>query len=402
MGNVFSQAAYEETNREPFHGFDASILHPKKFGPLADANFRPITTIEMTAARLTPRVIVPEYVYSDVRCLIAAGGTGKTTIKLFESIICALGRDLWGRRLDGQKRTAIITREDSREILVSRARELMRHLGLSVTDQQQVLENLRIIDLSSIPYRISCVIEDVVLPHRVNIDALIEHLIEFGPDWLIFDPLVSFGVGESRVNDAEQGLIEAFRVIRNTLGCCVEGVHHSGKANARDKALDQYAGRGGSALADGARMVAVMQPLTQEEWEQETGSKLGPGESGVVMALPKLSYCPPQESIFIRRNGYSFSHESVIKRSREQISNAVAEQVLQFISHEGEQGRRYSQNGLEAVCSDLSLKRYEIRAAISRLKAGGRLMSVGKPRTAEYHLQPVEPCAKPCAEATQP
>ena len=80
---------------------------------------------------------------------------------------------------------------------------------------------------------------------------------------------MSFGVGEARINDAEQGLIESMRIFRHYLGCCVQGVHHTGKANARDKALDQYAGRGGSALSDGARMIAVMQPLDPVEWERE-------------------------------------------------------------------------------------------------------------------------------------
>ena len=93
---------------------------------------------------------------------------------------------------------------------------------------------------------------------------------------------MSFGVGESRVNDAEQGLIEAFRIIRNQLDCCVEGIHHTGKANARDKSTDQYSGRGGSALADGARMVAVLYTLTPSEWLQATGTSLGADESGLV------------------------------------------------------------------------------------------------------------------------
>jgi RecA-family ATPase len=40
--------------------------------------------------------------------------------------------------------------------------------------------------------------------------------------------------------------------------CCVRYIHHSGKQNGRDKATDQYAGRGGSAFADGCRMVHVL------------------------------------------------------------------------------------------------------------------------------------------------
>lgn len=185
----------------------------------------------------------------------------------------------------------------------------------------------------------------------------------WGPDWIIFDPLVSsFGVGESRVNDAEQGLIEAFRILRNRLNCCVEGIHHSGKANAREKSLDQYAGRGGSALSDGCRMVAVMQPLTPAEWYAATGTKLDAGESGIVMALPKLSYSKPQEPIFIRRTGYCFQKEAVMKRSPEQRADAITEQVMQFIRHEFEQGRKYASADLEKLKDRMNLSRHRYAA----------------------------------------
>jgi len=53
-----------------------------------------ITLDEMHAARLTPRVILRDLLYADVRTRIAAGGVGKTTIAIFEAVTLALGRDL--------------------------------------------------------------------------------------------------------------------------------------------------------------------------------------------------------------------------------------------------------------------------------------------------------------------
>lgn len=102
----------------------------------------------------------------------------------------------------------------------------------------------------------------------------------------------------------EQGIVGAFRIIRHRLNCCVEGFHHSGKANARKRALDQYAVSGGSTVADGSRMMVVMQPLDAKECLQTTGARLDAGESGLVMALPKLCYAPPQNLVFIRRHGF--------------------------------------------------------------------------------------------------
>ena len=119
------------------------------------------------------------------------------------------------------------------------------------------------------------------------------------------------------------------------------------------------------------------------------------------MALPKLSYCPPQDPIFIRRKGYAFTQETVIKRTRDQVSAAVAEQVWQFLIHEKSQGRTYAQRDLDAVAAEINLKRAEIRAGIARLKAAGRVIESGKPRTAGFHLDPLnleKPCAETCAE----
>lgn len=358
-------------------------------GVVPSITLKPITRDELCRARLSPRVILSDLLYADVRTRISGGGTGKTTMALFEAATLALSRELWGRTPAGPCKTVIVTREDGREILVARLREIAHSMKLDADELAQVMENVNVLDLTSEAFRLSRVVDDVVYPHTENIDALVAALQPWAPDWVIFDPLVSFGVGESRTNDAEQGLIEAFRIIRNRLDCCVEGIHHSGKANAREKALDQYAGRGGSALADGCRMVSVMQPLDPKEWREATGSALEPGESGLVMALPKLSYAKSQAPIFIKRTGYRFSMASVIKRTPEQQADAIAEQVLQFIRHEYDKGRRYSNADLENSREKMGLSRDRLRSAITTLKLAGRVMYHEVKGKAGSHYEPV-------------
>lgn len=367
--------AYGEVNEEP--------------SPFPSISFAPITEQELARARLTPRKIVSDLLYADVRILNAAGGTGKTTVELYEATIMALGRPLYGRDTGDTRRTVMITREDSREILAARLREIIKELNLSAGDVAHVREMVRIVDASSERFRLSAVVDDVVEPHQANIDWLTAKLEPIRPDRLIFDPLVSFGVGEARVNDAEQGLIEAFRIFRNRLDCCAEGIHHIGKANSREKTLDQYSGRGGSALADGSRMVAVMQPLDADEWQKATGLPLANGETGIVMALPKLSYAKKQEPIFIARHGYHFEMVDPVRRTPEQAADATAEQVLQFIRHEYGQGKRYSQQDLENSRDKMGLSRNEIRAAVSQLKVTGKAFYHhvnGKPGS---HFEPI-------------
>lgn len=357
-------------------------------------SFSPISMDELNLARLTPRTIVPDLLYADVRTLNASGGTGKTTVALYEAVITALARRLWGRETGDTRRTVIVTREDSREILTARLREITRAMNLSRSDVAHVLECVRIIDVSGERFRLSAVIGDVVEPHLENIDWLTAQLAQFRPDRLIFDPLVSFGVGEARVNDAEQGLIEAFRIFRNRLDCCTEGIHHIGKANSREKTLDQYSGRGGSSLADGSRMVAVMQPLEADEWQKVTGLRLMDSETGIVMALPKLSYAKQQDPIYIVRHGYHFEMMDAIRRSPEQIADATAEQVLQFIRHEYAQGLRYSMSDLENSKDKMGLSRGEVRAAVTHLKVAGKVvyhLFNGKPGS---HFEPIGEAAR--------
>lgn len=350
----------------------------------------PPTVAELDELTLTPRCLVHGLLFADLRLRIAPGGVGKTTLALYEGMMLALGRPVWGFEPIAPANTLIVTREDPRSILLARLRELMNAAGLTYSECTEVLQRVRVLDLSSLNFRLCAVVGDVVLPNRPGIDELLLHLHRSGfrPDWLIFDPAVSLGVGEARVNDGEQGLIEAGRLLRNELGACVEFIHHSGKANARDGTLDQYSGRGGSAFSDGARMVAVLQPVNPETWLKDVGIPLVDGESGLIMALPKTSYSPPIQPIYIRRRGWTFELVNACPVTPERSQEAASEQVLQFIRHEAAQGRRYSQRDLSDVRDQLGLSKNAIAAACAHLRADGLLVDVGQSGK-KTHLEPV-------------
>lgn len=350
---------------------------------------QPITLAELENALLTPRVIVPGYLYADVRTRIAAGGVGKTTLALYEAARLALGKPIWGKTPPKPIKTCLVTREDTRGILVARLREVIKAQQFGERETLTVLENVRIIDLSGESFRIACISGDMVTPHRENLHSLCETLKPWSPDWVIFDPLVSFGVGESRVNDSEQGLIEAFRIIRNELDCCVEGIHHSGKANAREKTTDQYSGRGGSALSDGSRMVAVIQPLEANEWLAQTGTRLQADESGLIMALPKLSYCAPTQPLYIRRFGFHFSLEAANYATPHQIAQSNATRLLEFINAEWLVSRKYSKADIEAQANNLGLTRTQLRQAMSELIVSSQVTYYDVKGKSGSHFKPV-------------
>lgn len=324
----------------------------------------PIGETEWQTARLTPDTLVHEYLYADVAVMVAAGGVGKTSLKLFEAIHIALARPLYGLTVEKPGPVLILTAEDSREMLVARLRKIASEMDLTHDERRIVREQVRISDVSGTGLKITRVADDVVALND-TVDQLIEGCRTFKPVLIVIDPAVSFGVGEARVNDAEQGLIEAGRKLRNALNCCVQFIHHSGKANARDKAVDQYAGRGGSAFADGARMVHVLAPLTPAEWLQETGDTLQAGETGLILARPKMSYCPPQPPLFIKRKGYRYEAVTAAAADPEAATRERAFKLLEIIRAECNQGRYPTRNTLEHM--ELGMSRAQFRGAIGWL-----------------------------------
>lgn len=353
-----------------FEKFAVSVDPSKSDGAGLRIKAPAIAQSELDTARMTPDCIVERLLYADVGCLIAPGGVGKTTLMLYAAMHIVLGREVFGEIVRKRGRVLILTAEDSRQILVARLRACMN--GLTDSERAAVLDGVRIADVSGLGVKLTDAVADVVLPSERTIDALVTLCREVEPVLVVVDPAVNFGVGESRVNDAEQGLIEAARRLRNDLNCCVLYVHHSGKANARERNLDQYSGRGGSAFADGSRMVLVLQNLPPDEFESATGQKLADDETGLILARPKMSYCLPPGDIHIRRAGYAFERVDPAPSSKTAKAEACADQVWLLLTHELKEGRRHSKHTIEQADAG-NLKRGEIRAALAWLEAAGRV-----------------------------
>lgn len=331
-----------------------------------------INESEWYTARPAPPCIVENFFYADVGVFIAPGGTGKTTLVLFEAVHIVLGLPLFGLQIKNPGRVVILTAEDSREMLVARLRFIASQMNLDEAQIQHVRESIMISDVSGTGFKLTEVQRDVVAPSK-HVEALTTRLQSFRPVVIFIDPAVSFGIGESRVNDAEQGLIDAGRRIRNELSCAVIYVHHTGKQNARDKAGDQYAGRGGSAFADGSRMVQVLQVMEPKEWLTVTGNELAQDETGFRLTRPKLSYAQRQGDLFIKRQGHLFSR---FDHSSEGAALAVrnnAEKLLTRIKRDLSEGKQPTQNYLFEFKAELGMTKNEITAGIQLLIAEQRL-----------------------------
>ncbi len=352
---------------------DAETAKPDPLQPPAFHDLR-LSEDELNAAQLAPRCFIKDYLYADVATLIAPGGTGKTTLQIYEAVCFAIGRPVHGLKVESVGWVLFVSAEDRREQLVARLREIMRAMDLSPSERATVLDRIRIWDVTGQQVKlIECDGGNIVLSALA--DNIIEAYKADPPAICVFDPLVSFGASEGMVNDNEQALVTAARRIVRALDCCVRLVTHTGKSNAREKTFDPYSNRGGSALPDGARMVAVM-----HSWDANDPGKLRPppacavtkDASITVMARPKLSYAPPNlPFIWIRRTGHTFESFTDFQVSEEQKKSANADQVLRFVESQLKQDRKHSGRSLETSIPNMS--RADFRAALNELVVSNRI-----------------------------
>ena len=330
---------------------------------------------EWVTSPLAPTCIVEHYLYSDVAALVAPGGTGKTTTQLYEANHIVLQKDLYGNKVITPGWVLFITSEDGREILIARLREVSRGMGLTPVEIDVVRRKIAFWDVSERMLKlIHLDNNNVVLAPVVR--EIVTAYQDDPPVLVVFDPAVSFGIGEDRVNTNEQGLIMAARAIRNGLGCAVRIVHHTGKAVAREKISDQYAGRGGSALADGARMVVVMHPWKPDgTTHPPEGCTPAPEASITILYRPKLSYAPPNlPAIWIRRVGWTFEWFNEICVSDEEQRRGFYRQIVSYIGSEESKGNYPTKKSIEAELMTMGHTRSSTRDAIEILMSENRLI----------------------------
>jgi hypothetical protein len=288
--------------------------------------------------------------------------------------------------------TLFVTKEDFRERLIARFREIVAALDLSHDDTERAFASLTILDVTGTSKRLIFV-QDGNINRTVVADRICDAYRKDPPAQVVFDPTVSFGASESYVNDNEQALVEVGRHIIRELGCCVRYVHHTGKGNARAESPDQYSSRGGSALPDGARMVATLDTPK----DAKPPSQLAQGaQTGILRLIRhKCSYSAPDlPPIWIARTGYAYTHAIERRDTPDEKAKMEMDQVERFLISKTNSGEYLTQNTLQAYRKDMDISRDGIRIAVSKLKAAGRVQerhldSDGSHGGARMHLFPL-------------
>ena len=317
----------------------------------------------------------------DIMLTAADGGTGKTTLKIFEVVCMALGERFLGfecKRPGGK--TLFITGEDTEAKIISMIGMVCEQMGImsDPVKMQKVMDSIAVKKDSDL-----CLVDRLkngfIVPSRIAFDKVLEAVEDFGPDLIIFDPIASFWGSESALNDMAKA-VTTFISRLTERGIAVEMINHIGKSSSQSKDATQFAGRGGTGLPSHSRVSRVLYPLTETDYLEYTGKHLEDGHSAILCTINKFSDGSPlyNKPFIILRKGYLFTKEDImpIKQLENMNKKTDAERVFTFIKDVREQGKYPT---LKYVCAHFKslgpdkISDARVKEALQVLKIDGHL-----------------------------
>lgn len=364
-----------------------------KHGPVPGRTEPQPVTLDPDAAKVgeatftTPQP-APEFTHenlfpNDLGAIIGAGGVSKTTLALNIAFPTILGGELFGHRVLRPGGVLFMSAEDGLQRMRFRLYGIGRDSYLTSDECRSLGDGLRIEDFSDRDPRLVKLDLKGNLEETPLVDALITAYAPLKLSLAIMDPFVSFGPGERLVNDAEQSVIRAARRIRKGLNCPVLFLIHTGKQNARDQRTDQYAFRGGSALADGLRFVYILDKA--EGVALPVGIDAGDAADGKVFRLTqaKCTDAPPWgEPLWLIRHGFRFIDQPISRQSDDERQKAQVTALVEFLKQEAKANIRHSRSSLEAARERIpgKLSRAGLRDTVHRATETRRIVERDLPR----------------------
>lgn len=235
--------------------------------PMVDPEEEEDEEVEESSLQDIPETIEvepPEFIVGELIArgeagqLVGPGGIGKSTLSMILGISVALGINFLGveRYWTKENKVLYISGEDGERGFLTRFDALMTSMRLTHKQKQKVRQNFKWLDMRKKANRKFRSLMRVSSENRNEYKEgalaklLRKHAQGFG--LVILDPLSSFSAGEENSNDSMKKFVEIIRDVADDLDAAILVVHHTGKGQ---KEYSQHSGRGGSAQADGSRMV---------------------------------------------------------------------------------------------------------------------------------------------------
>lgn len=319
----------------------------------------------------------------DIHLTTADGGTGKTTLKIYEAICLALGERFLGFRcLKPGGKTLFITGEDSEGKLRAMIGAVARNMGLMKEGQEERLRTV----LSSIYVKKDedlCLVakdsQHFLTPNLYALDLVKQAVDDIRPSMIVFDPISMFWGSEAAVNDMAKAVSKFMSKLQNYSGACVEMINHMGKQSSKGNDLSQFAGRGGTGLPSHARVVRVMRGLLADEYEEMTGEELEDSKTAMLCQVSKFSDGSPllNKPFVVLREGFLFSRKELSdqkKKETEQKESDVS-RIFNFIHGERAKGGYPSEQVIAGhfACETISISKERVKRALALLVYRGHL-----------------------------
>lgn len=279
----------------------------------------------------------------DIAITTADGGTGKTTLKLFEAVCLALGERFLGFKCSAPGKTLFITGEDTDKKLKSMLGQIVRQMGFfddpRYNDEIRTITNSIYIKKDS---EMQIIVKEprtnFLMPNRGAMERVMEAVEVIKPKLIIFDPISSFWGSEAALNDMAKAVSKFMAELVERANACVEMINHMGKQSSGTKDMTQFAGRGGTGLPSHARISRTLRPVFDDEYLELTSQTLTDQQSAMLCNVNKFSDGSPlyNKPFLIVREGFLFSRKALAdakaREAEEKLSDS--ERIFDFVKSE--------------------------------------------------------------------
>lgn len=311
------------------------------------------TTRDLTEMKhLKKPQLFKDWSTEDIHITTADGGTGKTTLKLYESVCLALGLPFLGFQNKQRGKTLYITGEDTAAKLGAMVGMIAKEMNvLNDDDMRETLLNSIVVKKDS----------DLTLIDRSkatgfmqpNLDALnkvMQAVEDIQPKLIVFDPISSFWGSEIALNDMAKAVGKFMNELVIKSGACVEMINHMGKQSSSSKDMSQFAGRGGTGLPSNARVSRVIRSVGDKEFTDLTGQTLEEKESALMINVNKFSDGSPllNKPFLVVRKGFTMTPMQINKTIDEEDNESDIKTILNYIREVRKAGKYPTQKVIEA------------------------------------------------------
>jgi hypothetical protein len=234
---------------------------------------------------------------------VAAGGTGKSSVKIGEALAMTSGRNLYGTEVhDGPLNVWLYNLEDPAEESERRIHATAKWFHVKPED---VAERLYVDSGRDQRCVIATETDYGARIAQPVYEQIKQQLLDRHIDVLTIDPFVSSHEVSENDNRAIDAVVKAWGRLADECNCSINLVHHVRKANGQEANADSA--RGAKALVDAARSVQVFNRMSPDEAAMAGVSE---DQRGFYFRVQndKANLAPPDKASWYRMNNVSLDN----------------------------------------------------------------------------------------------